>query len=193
MRFRNFPAFSFACLLLGSAVAQQSPSATTAVNNEFVQKAFGETCTVLPGPAPLKADLDGDGVEDLVIAARCKNPLPDQADYNFKVVDPYNSFYGFGDVKITSAFSSEDPDLRGVSLLIIHGAGADAWHSATPKAKFLVINLPFKQLRIKKMSVHKKTVMAIYAEESREGEGTVSALYWDGKKYKYQPVGTSME
>jgi hypothetical protein len=83
--------------------------------------------------------------------------------------------------------------MRGISLLIIHGSGADAWHSDAPKAKFLVINLPFKQLHIKKMIVHKKPVLAIYAEELHEGEGTVSALYWDGKKYKYQPVGTSME
>jgi hypothetical protein len=36
-------------------------------------------------------------------------------------------------------------------------------------------------------------VMAIFAEEAHEGQGTISALYWDGKKYKYQPMGMSME
>jgi hypothetical protein len=35
--------------------------------------------------------------------------------------------------------------------------------------------------------------MAIYAEETHEGQGAISALYWDGKKYKYQPLGTSLD
>jgi hypothetical protein len=163
------------------------------VDNEFVGKQFGDSCALLPGSAPLQADLDGDGIEDIVVVARCKNPLVDQAEYNFKVVDPYNAYFGFGDPKITTEFASEDPDRRGVSLLIIHGVGPKAWRSETPKAKFLVINLPFKQLAVKKMKMRKKSVMAIFAEEAHEGQGTISALYWDGKKYKYQPMGMSME
>ena len=51
-------------------------------------------------------------------------------------------------------------------LLVIHGAGPEAWRAATPKAKFVIINLPFKQIAVKKLSVKKKTVMAIYAEET---------------------------
>ena len=42
-------------------------------------------------------DLDGDGVEDVVIAARCKNPMLDEAEHNYTVMDPYNDFYGYGD------------------------------------------------------------------------------------------------
>lgn len=184
-------------LLFGSLLAsgQDSPASKPGapVDNDFVQKQFGDTCSLVPGPSPLKADLDGDGVEDIVIVARCRNPLPDQAEYNFRVVDPYNSYFGFGDPKITTEFASEDPERRGISLLIIHGSGPDAWRSATPKAKFLVINLPFKQIAVKKMLVHKKSLTAIYAEEAHEGQGVISALYWDGKKYKYHPMGMSME
>lgn len=186
-----------AIALLGSLTvrAQDSPAkaSDSGIDNDFVHKQFGDTCSLVPGPLPLKADLDGDGVEDIVIVARCRNPLPDQAEYNFRVVDPYNSYFGFGDPKITTEFASEDPERRGISLLIIHGSGPDAWRSATPKAKFLVINLPFKQVAVKKMLVHKKSLTAIYAEEAHEGEGVISALYWDGKKYKYQPMGMSME
>ena len=178
---------------LGAVAQQSAPNSPFAIDNDFVQKQFGDTCTLIPGPAPLRADLDGDGVEDVVMVARCRNPLPDQAGYSFRVVDPYNRYFGFGDPKITTQFASEDPNQRGISLLIIHGAGAEAWRSATPKAKFVVINLPFKQLSVKKMMIHKKAVTAIYAEEAHEGEGTISALYWDGKKYKYAPMGTSME
>jgi hypothetical protein len=176
--------------------AQQStapPTATPAVDNVFVQKQFGATCTLVAGPPPLMADLNGDGIEDVVLVARCSNPLLDQTENNYKVVDPYNAFFGYGDPKITTQFASEDPQGRGLSLLVIHGSGPEAWHSDNPKAKFIIINLPFKQLSVKKLAERKKTIMAIYVEESREGEGTVSVVFWDGKKYKYRPLGSSME
>ncbi|MGA2103560.1 MAG: hypothetical protein ABSG34_20775, partial [Candidatus Sulfotelmatobacter sp.] len=63
----------------------------------------------------------------------------------------------------------------------------------TPKAKFLLINLPFKTLTVKKMAMKKKTVLGIYMEEQGEGESTSSVLFWDGKKYKYQQLGSTME
>lgn len=197
----QFSRFAFSLVLLALALplhSQQAPSQTNAgnsskIDNDFIQKQFGDTCTLMPGPAPIKGDLDGDGIEDIVIVARCKNPLPDQTEHNFRVIDPYNDYFGFGDPKVTTQFASEDPESRGISLLVIHGAGADAWRAATPKAKFMIINLPFKQLAVKKMMLRKKQVMAIFAEESHEGEGTISALFWDGKKYRYHPMGTSME
>lgn len=173
--------------------AKASASSTSAVDDAFVQKNFGSSCTLMPGPPPLTADLDGDGIEDVVIVARCKNPLVDQTDDNYKVIDPYNTYFGYGDPKISTQFASEDPATRGIALLVIHGAGPEAWRSATPKAKFMIINLPFKELTLKKMEFHKKKIMAIYAAENHEGEGTVSVVFWDGKKWKYEPLGSSME
>ncbi len=172
-------------------LAQQSPPSPT-VNDDFIQKQFGSTCKLMPGPPQLKADLDGDGIEDLVVAGRCTNPLADQAEDNFTVIDPYNQFYGYGNTKITTQFASEDPAVRGLALLVIHGAGPEAWRAAIPKAKFVIINLPFKQIAVKKLAVKKKTVMAIYAEETG-GDRMTSATFWDGKKYRYQPIGSSME
>ena len=175
------------------ALAQQAPPpSSSTVDDDFIQKQFGSTCKLMPGPPQLKADLDGDGIEDLVVAGRCKNPLADQAEDNFTVIDPYNQFYGYGNTKITTQFASEDPEVRGLVLLVIHGAGAEAWRAATPKAKFVIINLPFKQIAVKKLAVKKKTVMAIYAEETG-GDRMTSATFWDGKKYRYQPIGSSME
>jgi hypothetical protein len=181
-------------VLLFAAIASAAPQApaTPAVDNDFIQRQFGSTCTMLQGPPVLKADLDEDGIEDLVVAARCTNPLIDQAENNFRVIDPYNTFFGYGDTKITTQFASEDPLTRGVVLLVIHGAGPEAWRSATPKAKFVIINLPFKQIAVKKLALRKKTVMAIYAEETG-GDKTISVTYWDGKKYRYQPLGSGME
>jgi len=191
------PSFRCICVLLlvGAApVLAQSSAKTsaTAVSNDFIQKQFGATCSLMAGPPTFTADLDGDGTEDAVIVAKCTNPLIDETENNFKVVDPYNSFFGYGDTKATSQFASEDPLARSRVLLIIHGAGPEAWRSATPKAKFVIINLPFKQIAVRKLIVKKKPVMAIYAEETSADQMT-SAIFWDGKKYRYQPLGAGLE
>src|ERR1022692_2535368 len=81
-----------------------------AVTDEYIHKEFGDNCSLLPGPPQFAADLDGDGVDDLIVAGRCKNPLADQAEYGFRVADPYNSFLGYGDVKVTPTLASEEPE-----------------------------------------------------------------------------------
>ena len=164
-----------------------------AVTDALVHKQFGENCTLLGGPPQFTMDLDDDGVDDLVIAARCKNPMADRDEYSFQIVDPYDSFLGFSDVKITSGFASDAPERRGVCLLVIQGDGPDAWRAEKPKAKFMLINLPFKTLTVKKLTLKKRTTLAIYMEETGEGENMSSVVFWDGKKYRYQPLGSSME
>jgi len=138
------------------------------------------------------ADLDGDGVEDVVIPARCTSPMVDQAENNFLVVDPYYSFFGYGNPKVTTQFASEDPKRRAFMLLVIHGAGPEAWRSATPKAKFMIVNLPFRDISVKKIVVKKKEHMAIYVEENGADQMT-SVVVWDGKKYRYEPLGSSLD
>ena len=171
----------------------RATSPVPAVTDEYVHKEFGDNCSVLGGPPQFVGDLDGDGVDDLVIAARCKNPMADQAEYGFRVTDPYDSFLGFGDVKVTSTFASDVPDRKGVCLLIVHGVGPEAWRSDRPKPKFLLINLPFKTLTVKRLALKKKTVLGVYMEEQGEGEATSSVIFWDGKKYRYQVLGSDLE
>jgi len=188
------PSFRFALILTvlclsSGAVAQQATE--PAVDNDFVQKQFGSNCSLIGIPS-IKADFDGDGVDDIVIPAHCTSPMMDQAEENYVVVDPYNAFFGYGNPKITTQFASEDPARRGFMLLIIHGAGADAWHAASPKAKFMIVNLPFKSIFVKKLVVRKKEHMAIYVDETG-GDAQTSVLFFDGRKYRYQPMGSNME
>jgi hypothetical protein len=192
MKFRRIVLCSSALLLGMTCAAQQSPAQAALLDNDFVQQQFGTEFTLVSSYSPLTADLDGDNVEDVVIVAKAKNPLIDQAAHSFKTLDPYDSFFGVGDPKITSQFGAEDPDRRGLVLLIIHGAGTDAWRAESPKAKFVIINLPFRQVSIKRIQIRKKMVASVYAEEAGGAQMT-SVIFFDGKKYKYQPMGSNMQ
>jgi hypothetical protein len=202
MSSRRVLLLQIAVLLVATCVFAQEKQAppparakhpSPAVTDEFIHKQFGDNCSLIAGPQQFVADLDGDGIEDLVVAAKCRNPMADRDEYGFLVADPYDTFLGFGDVKVTSTFASDEPQRRGISLLIIHGDDKDAWNAEKPKAKFLLINLPFKTLTVKRLTLKKRTGLGIYMEETGEGENTSSVLYWDGKKYKYTQLGATLE
>jgi len=173
-------------------VLAQGPVAAVKIDNNFVQKQFGDQFTFLPEIGAAFGDLNGDGVEDVVIAARCKNPMLDQAEHNYTVMDPYNEFFGYGDPKLTTTFSEGDPALRGLAVLVIEGAGPEGWRSATPKAKFVIVNLPYRTISVRKMTMKKKKIEAIYVEEAGN-TGESSAVFFDGKKFHYVPMGGDME
>ncbi len=180
-------------LCLSLAASAQLPQTAAGVDEAFVQKQFGPEFTLLPDFVPLRGDLDGDGIEDIVIPARGKSALIGEGEYHYKTIDPYSSFFGLGDPKITSGFGAEDPKYRGYVLLVIHGAGEEAWRSAAPKAKFVLINVPYKRVALRRVQVkRKKVVTAIYAEESGADEMN-SATYFDGRKYKYEPLGADLQ
>ncbi len=169
-----------------------------AVDDKFVRARFGDQFTLMPEFPGMVADLDGDGVEDLVLAARAKSPMLDEGTLGFKVVDPYNAFFGFGDPHITAGFGADDPTRKGGVLLVIHGEGSDAWHAAKPKGKFVLINIPFKTVSMRRVMIKKKAVMAIAIEEYGAMQDT-SAVYWESSRnkksgnYKYEPLGASMD
>lgn len=199
-----FAVVTFVAVCLSSVVAvaekklpppppKPATAPSPAVTDELIHKQFGDNCSLLPGPPQFSADLDDDGVVDLVVAARCKSPMADKDEYSFVVADPYNSFLGYSNVKVTSTFASDEPDRRGLSLLIIHGTEKDGWRAEKPGAKFLLINLPFKTLTVKRLALKKKTILGIYMEERGEGENSSSVVFWDGKKYKYQLLGSTLE
>lgn len=165
-------------------------TAPVSVDQAFIQKQFGEEFTLVDISTPYVRDIDGDGVDDLVIVAHSKKTLLDAAEHSYRVVDPYYSFYGYGDPKLTSTFGSEDLVDKNLVVLIVHGAGPEAWRSETPKAKFVIINVPLKRIAVRRLQLRKKQVNAIFAVEADASAGD-SVVFWDGKQYKYQPIGTN--
>jgi hypothetical protein len=187
-----------AFLVAGAAGQQGSPASLTrpsasappvSVNEEFIHKQFGEEFSLLPMSMPMVRDLDGDGVDDFVIVAKCKKPLLDAAEHAYRVIDPYFEYLGYGDPRLTASFGSEELLEKYQVVLIIHGAGTDGWRSDTPKAKFVIINLPFKKVTLRRLQLRKRLVNAIFAEESNSTAGD-SVIFWDGRQYRYQPIGT---
>jgi hypothetical protein len=129
----------------------------------------------------LVGDLNGDGIEDLVVVARSKAPMAGEAIYHYKVIDPFFTAYGYGDPKITSTLAGEDPDSRNL-LLVIHGAAAQAWRADTPQAKFVMINLPIENI-VLRQTMFKKRLVAAIDPQSAESNG--ASVLWDGKKYRW--------
>ena len=132
----------------------------------------------------LTGDLDGDGVEDAVIVVRFKNILAGQTQYDYKVVDPYFTYHGYGNPKVTVAFQSEDPRENHM-VLVIHGAGKEGWRADKPKAKFVIVNLPFESLSLAPVVTNKKKKTKVMGIMAVEADGGSSSCYWDGKKYKW--------
>lgn len=172
------------------AAAPQTPPGIELAT--VVKQQFGATFTLPRAyPTPLiVADFDGDGVDDVAIVADSKEPLPDSFSFKYTVADPYNSYFGYGNPAATSTFNTSDP-ARNHDLLIIFGAGADAWHAASPKAKFVIINLPFDSIEVSRMLI-KKNRPPIFVIKAREAQIMDSAVFWDAKKkrWKWEPGNT---
>ncbi len=142
-----------------------------------VDDQFGDGFKLDPAYKPLLADFDGDGTEDLALVVIAKKPMANSQEKNFKVVDPYDSYFGYGDPKITTSFEFGDGTSR--CVVVMHD-----WRAGAPKMKFVIVNLPFQKLEVGKMALKKKTVAALSAIEYG---GLNSLVFWDGKKYKWEP------
>jgi hypothetical protein len=151
----------------------------------IVKQQFGDTFTI---PAKvstpvLTADFDGDGVEDIAIVANSKDPLPDSYAFKYEVADPYHAYFGFGNPKLTSTFSV-DPE-HAHHLLVIFGSGKEAWHAATPKGKFVLINVPFDTLEVGRMLISKKKP-PIFVIKAIESQVMDAAVWWEAKKKRWR-------
>ena len=144
-----------------------------------VEREFGPRFKLAAKFQPMFGDFDGDGKEDLAVVVT-GNPALDQAAHNYKLIDPYDSYFGYGNVKITMAFP-------------IHGMGdplyvaiAHDWRAPHPRAKFVIVNLPFDRIEVGGIQIKKKTASGIFTTDST---GTQAEVVWDGSKYRWIAVG----
>lgn len=156
------------------AAAQSPPPPLDA--QQLCTREFGDAFKPDLKFPPMLADLDGDGQEDLVLVATSKNPLAGQLDHGYRAIDPYDAYFGFGDPKVTMQFTATNA-LEARYLLVIHN-----WRA--PKAKFVIINLPFDTLSLARVALKKKVLAAIHVQETG---GLDADVFWDGKKYRWTP------
>ena len=197
MKFLGNVLFLAVCLAAAQSPQSSQPGAATPAPVDTAQLAatvkqqFGDTFTL---PAKLStpiitADFDGDGVEDVAIVANSKDPMPDSYAFKYDVADPYHAYFGFGNPKYTASFSADPEHMHHV--LVIFGNGKEAWHAATPKAKFVLINVPFDTLEVGRLLISKKKppVFVIKAIESQVMD---SAVWWEAKKkrWRWEPGDT---
>src|SRR5580658_5149980 len=69
-------------------------------------KLFGPAFKPLPEFQVLTADFDGDGADEAIVVATAENPLLDEEEFHYKVIDPFSAFYGLGDPKVTLHFNT---------------------------------------------------------------------------------------
>src|SRR5256885_10790786 len=111
-----------------AARVPEPPAAANLPNDlqDVIRKQFGPSFSVALTPgkimmthiqqeddtpwAPfMTGDLDGDGIEDAIVIARSKDALGGEAQFGYKVLDPMNQYFGWGNPKVTSTFANDDP------------------------------------------------------------------------------------
>jgi hypothetical protein len=197
MKFLGKVLFLATCVAAAQSPQASQSAAVPVTSNDAAQLAaivkqqFGATFTVPEKfPTPLiTADFDGDGVEDAAIVASSKEPMPDSFAFKYEVADPYHAYFGFGNPRITSSFSADPQHTH--HLLVIFGSGKDAWRAATPKGKFVLINVPFDSLEVGRMLITKKKP-PIFVIKAVESQVMDSSVWWDAKKkhWRWEPGDT---
>ncbi len=151
----------------------------------LVAAQFGPDFKVDSKFQPIMGDMDGDGTEDIALIASSKHPMGGSGAYKYTVADPYDGYFGVGNPKITTQFSAFG-DGTNHCILIIHD-----WKATTPKAKFVIVNVPFEKIALGQATVKKKKTVA--AVTAIEADGLAAMVYFDGHKYKWEPTGYDEE
>jgi hypothetical protein len=177
------------CLLAASPLLAQSvvPAATSPLgdNAAYLARQFGPTFKLDPKVQPMFGDLDGDGNEDVVLIGSSSAPLQSQAEFGFKVADPYDSYFGTGDTRITSQFTLHfDGSSR--AILIVFGWRLPPQAKSKKTTKFVLINTPFESTSLVNLRLKKKNIQAI---EAIDRSTLHSLIFWDGRRWHWSAQG----
>jgi hypothetical protein len=174
---------------------QQVPagSSTAPDAQQYVAREFGPGFKLSANQPVLLGDLDGDGREDAVFVVTGGNPLVGAGAFGYNVIDPYDGYWSFSDPALNSHLTQVDPGPHYL-LLIAHD-----WQGEKARAKYVVMNLPFKQISLTPTTMgsgglfksrEKKVVAAIATVEQ---DGQTGAMFWNGKTYKFVQLGSQDE
>jgi hypothetical protein len=180
-----------ACLLLSLPLLAQSdpPPVASQLSDPaaYAERQFGTTFRLDPKVPPMFGDLDGDGNEDLVLVGTSSTPLLSQQQFRFKVEDPYDSYYGTGDPKITTQFGLHfDGSAR--CLMVVFGwrLPPDTKSKAPKIAKYVLINTPFETVSIVNLRLKKKNIQAV---ETVDRTTLRALVFWDGRRWRWSAQG----
>lgn len=137
----------------------------------------------------LLGDLDGDGTEDAVFIVTGGNPIVSAGAFNYTVLDPYDGYWSFGDPTLNSHVTQTEAGPH-YFVLVSHD-----WRGEKAKAKYVFINLPFKQISLtpttmgSSMFKRKKDKKVVAAISTVENDGQLGAVFWTGRTYKFVQLG----
>jgi hypothetical protein len=150
----------------------------------YVAAQFGASFKLDPKVPPMFGDLDGDGKEDLVLVGSSSTPLLSKEQFAFKVEDPYDSYFGTGDTKITSQFTLHFDGSSRCILIVFN------WRQphSNPKqiTKFVLINTPFESASMVNLRLKKKDVQAI---ETIDRSSLHALVFWNGHRWRWSAQG----
>ena len=168
---------------MASGSAMSDPAA-------YLLQEFGPSFKLDPKFPPLYGDLNGDGAEDVVLFATSSTPLLSREQFSFRVEDPYDGYFGTGNVEITSQFSLHI-DGSATDLLIVFG-----WRQPPPArnakrvSKFVLINTPMQTVSLANLRLKKKNMQAI---ETVDRTTQHALIFWDGRRWRWNAQGNDLD
>ncbi len=179
-----------ACVLLSLPIQAQPASSPVASQladpAAYVERQFGTTFQLDPTIPPMFGDLDGDGNEDLVLVGTSSAPLMSQQQFRFKVEDPYDSYYGTGDPKITTQFALHFDGSSRCLLVVLGWRLPPDTKSKARIAKYVLINTPFESVSIVNLRLKKKNIQAV---ETLDRTSLHALVFWDGRRWRWSAQG----
>ncbi len=156
----------------------------------YVLQEFGTSFKLVPKFPALFGDLNGDGAEDIVLFATSPTPLLSREEFQFRAEDPYDDYFGMGNVSITSQFTLHFDDSAGDLLIVFDWRMPDSARNPKRVSKFVLINTPVVTASLVNFRFKKKNRKAI---EVVDRTTMHAIIFWDGKRWRWSAQGMELD